>query len=176
MELLKGIKLPEGLRRNLPVWLGLAGIGLIFLSSWLPKTETDTAAPAASAASAASAQTQQQLEEQLTRLVSSIQGAGETVVMVTLDTEREQVYAANQTTESTRSDQEQTSRLQTSHVLLQDGSGQQPLVEPTYMPQVRGVAVVCQGGEDITVVTRITEAVSVVLDLPASRICVTKMN
>ena len=29
MELLKGIKLPQGLRRNLPVWLGLAGIGLI---------------------------------------------------------------------------------------------------------------------------------------------------
>lgn len=174
MELLKGIKLPEGLRRNLPVWLGLAGIGLIFLSSWLPKTETDTAAPAASATSVQTQQ--QQLEDQLTKLVSSIQGAGETVVMVTLDTESEQVYATDQTTESTRSDQEQTSRLETSHVLVQDGSGQQPLVETTYMPQVRGVAVVCQGGEDITVVTRITEAVSVVLDLPASRICVTKMN
>lgn len=173
MEMLKGIKLPQGLRRNLPVWLGLAGIGLIFLSSWLPDTGQE-AAPAASVTSFQSQQ--QQLEEQLTRLVSSIQGAGETVVMVTLDTESEQVYATDQTTESTLSEQQQTSRQETSHVLLQDGSGQQPLVETTYLPQVRGVAVVCQGGEDITVVTRITEAVSVVLDLPASRICVTKMN
>ena len=110
------------------------------------------------------------------RIVEEHSGAGETVVMVTLDTESEQVYATDQTTESTLSEQQQTSRQETSHVLLQDGSGQQPLVETTYLPQVRGVAVVCQGGEDITVVTRITEAVSVVLDLPASRICVTKMN
>lgn len=74
MELLKGIKLPQGLRRNLPVWLGLAGIGLIFLSSWLPDTGQE-AAPAASVTSFQSQQ--QQLEEQLTRLVSSIQGRGD---------------------------------------------------------------------------------------------------
>ena len=162
---------PPKLRQNLPIWLGIAGIFLIFLSSISPAQSQTETAPSEN-----QSQQAQQLQKQLESLISNIEGVGQVEVMLTLDTESEQVYAQDQTIEQNQSQQGGTSRQQSSHVILGSGNGQQPLVETTYLPQVRGVAVVCQGAEDITVVSRITDAVSVVLDLPASRICVTKMK
>ena len=60
-------------------------------------------------------------------------------------------------------------RSQQTHVLLEDGSA---LTETVCLPQVCGVAVLCEGGGDIRVAARITELVSALLDLPSNRICV----
>ena len=163
-------KISPKVRQNLPIWLGMVGILLIFLSSISPQTENQQQEPTSPLHQT------QELEQQLKQLISSIEGVGEVKVMLTLDTENEQIYAQDKTIESNRSPQGDTIRQQSNHVILGNGSGQQPLVETTYLPQVRGVAVVCQGAENITVVSRITDAISVVLDLPASRICVTKMK
>lgn len=38
--------------------------------------------------------------------------------------------------------------------------------------QIRGVAVLCDGGGDVRVAARITEMVGALLDLPSNRICV----
>ena len=54
-------------------------------------------------------------------------------------------------------------------ILLEDGSA---LTETVCLPQVCGVAVLCEGGGDIRVAARITELVSALLDLPSNRICV----
>ena len=51
----------------------------------------------------------------------------------------------------------------------EDGSA---LTETVCLPQVCGVAVLCEGGGDIRVAARITELVSALLDLPSNRICV----
>lgn len=40
------------------------------------------------------------------------------------------------------------------------------------MPQVCGVAVLCEGGGDVRIAARITELVSALLDLPSNHICV----
>ena len=58
---------------------------------------------------------------------------------------------------------------QQTHVLLEDGSA---LAETIYQPQIRGVAVLCDGGGDVRVAARITEMVGALLDLPSNRICV----
>lgn len=58
---------------------------------------------------------------------------------------------------------------QETHVLLQDGSA---LAETTYLPQVCGIAVLCEGGGDVRVAARITELLHSLLDLPTNRICV----
>ena len=58
---------------------------------------------------------------------------------------------------------------QETHVLLQDGSA---LAETTYLPQVCGVAVLCEGGGDVRIAARITELLHSLLDLPTNRICV----
>ena len=48
-------------------------------------------------------------------------------------------------------------------------------VETRLEPEVKGVAVLCEGGDDILVIKRITDLVATVLDIPTNRICVAKM-
>ena len=88
-------------------------------------------------------------------------GAGKTTVMVTLGTGEEMIYALD--TQSGDMQSQQT------HVLLEDGSA---LTETVCVPQVCGVAVLCEGGGDVRIAARITELVSALLDLPSNHICV----
>ena len=102
-----------------------------------------------------------QLENRLETLIAQMDGAGKTTVMLTLETGEETIYALD--TQSGQMQEQQT------HVLLEDGSA---LAETIYQPQIRGVAVLCDGGGDVRVAARITEMVRALLDLPSNRICV----
>ena len=102
-----------------------------------------------------------QLEQQLTELIEQVQGAGKTTVMLTLESGEETVYALD-----TLSGQTQT---QQTHVLLDDGTA---LEQTVYLPTICGVAVVCEGGGDVRVASRITELVGALLDVPSNRVCV----
>ena len=95
------------------------------------------------------------------RAYQPIAGGQDAPLMVTLTTGEETIYAVDTQT----GDLQQ----QEKHVLLQDGSA---LAETTYLPQVCGVAVLCEGGGDVRVAARITELLHSLLDLPANRICV----
>ena len=61
-------------------------------------------------------------------------------------------------------------------MILDDGTGDSALVETTWLPEVRGVAVVCQGGDDAAVQARLTEMVSVLLGVSTNRISIAKMS
>lgn len=104
---------------------------------------------------------QAQLETRLEELISQMDGAGKTTVMLTLETGEEAIYAVD-----TRSDSQQN---QQTHVLLGDGSA---LKETIYQPQIRGAAVLCEGGGDVRIAAKITSMVGALLDLPSNRICV----
>lgn len=143
-------------RTSLAVVVGVLAMLLLLLSELLPSGNTQKAA-----ASAAQTATVSQYQAQLEELISQLQGAGHTTVMVTLSTGEETVYAVDTQT----GDMQQ----QETHVLLQDGSA---LAETTYLPQVCGVAVLCEGGGDVRVAARITELLHSLLDLPTNRICV----
>ena len=147
-------------RTSLAVVVGVLAMLLLLLSELLPSGNTQKAA-VSTAQTVAVSQYQTQLEQQLEGLISQLQGAGRTTVMVTLTTGEETVYAVDTQT----GDMQQ----QETHVLLQDGSA---LAETTYLPQVCGVAVLCEGGGDVRVAARITELLHSLLDLPTNRICV----
>lgn len=146
-------------RAQLAVLLGVLAMLLILLSELFPAAKTVAPIPADEASR--ESVYRQQLESQLTTLIEEIQGAGKTVVMVTLESGEERIYATD-----TQSGQTQS---QETHVLLDDGSA---LEETVCSPVVRGVAVVCDGGGDVRVAARITELVRALLDIPANRICV----
>ena len=59
---------------------------------------------------------------------------------------------------------------------LDTEGGQDALVEMTWEPVIRGIAVVCQGADDITVNAQITEAVSVLTGVSTNRISIAKMS
>lgn len=122
----------EKQRVNLLVCMGLAGLLLLAVSSWLPAdSSTQSAAPAAMTDSTADYAAE--LETRLTALISRVEGAGKTAVMVTLESGSESIYATD-----TDSDGSST------HVLLGSG-GADGLVETVETPRVLGVAVVCEG-------------------------------
>ncbi len=60
-------------------------------------------------------------------------------------------------------------QTQQTHVLLDDGTA---LEQTVYLPTICGVAVVCEGGGDVRVASRITELVGALLDVPSNRVCV----
>ena len=147
-------------RTSLAVAVGVLAMLLLLLSELLPGGDTQKAA-ASTAQTATVSQYQTQLEQQLEGLISQLQGAGRTTVMITLTTGEETIYAVD--TQTGELQQQET------HVLLQDGSA---LAETTYLPQVCGVAVLCEGGGDVRIAARITELLHSLLDLPTNRICV----
>lgn len=149
---LQGCKGPQG-RTRLAVLIGGVAMLLLLLSELMP---TGTKSAAASTAPQEIAAYQTQLENRLETLIAQMDGAGKTTVMLTLETGEETIYALD-----TQSGQ--------MHVLLEDGSA---LAETIYQPQIRGVAVLCDGGGDVRVAARITEMVGALLDLPSNRICV----
>ncbi len=146
---------------SLAALLGVAAMLLILISELWPAAADSAAEQGAASAASAAGIYQAQLEERLAGLISQIEGAGETSVMITLENGEERVYALD--TQTGQNEDRQT------HVLLEDGSA---LEETVYLPTVCGVAVVCDGGGDVRVEARITALVSALLDVPANRICV----
>ena len=102
-------------------------------------------------------------------MIGSIQGAGQVKVAVTLEAGPQTVYALDETDRG-----ENGSEIQ--HILLEDSSGQNALVEMVWEPEIRGIAVVCEGAADIQVQAQITEAVSVLTGVSSNRISIAKMN
>ena len=144
----------------LAVVLGVAAMVLILLNElWPSQAAQETPAEMYTTQSAASYQ--EELETQLAGLIQQIAGAGETTVMITLESGEERIYATDTQTGQNQSQQ--------THVLLEDGTA---LEETVYLPTICGVAVVCEGGGDVGIQARITSMLSALLDVPSNRICV----
>lgn len=118
------------------------------------------------------------LEKKLTDLISSIEGAGATKVMLTLESSSEAVYAQNDKTDM-ESDDENSEKIskENDYVLIKtDSSKEEALLLKIIQPEVKGVAVVCEGGDSIYVQQKIIETISAVFDINASKIKVTKLS
>ena len=159
-------------RINLLLVSGLAGMLLLCMSEWLPAGQSTQNAAQSSQQSQTAAEYEQQLETRLAALIRAMDGAGETVVMVTLDCGEETTYAADTRTEKTSEDTRSSAASQHTHLL----AGAQPVVQSVQAPQVRGVAVLCQGGGNAGTQRRITELVSALTGVGASHITVNKMQ
>lgn len=159
-------------RINLLLVSGLAGMLLLCMSEWLPAGQSTQNAAQSSQQSQTAAEYEQQLETRLAALIRAMDGAGETVVMVTLDCGEKTTYAADTQTEKTSEDTRSSAASQRTHLL----AGAQPVVQSVQAPQVRGVAVLCQGGGNAGTQRRITELVSALTGVGASHITVNKMQ
>lgn len=102
-------------------------------------------------------------EARLGRAISQIDGAGQTMVMLTLETGPETVLALDREGE----------RQET--VILSAGSGYEqtvPLLEKS--PRLQGALIVCQGGGNDKVRLQILEAVKALTGLNANQISICK--
>ena len=112
------------------------------------------------------------LENETKALVEAIDGAGECRVMLTLENTRESVWAKN--SEESRSEGSYSNSYE--YVLYKGQDGETPILVKEYFPQIKGVAIVCAGADDIRVKESIINSLSSVFDIPSSKISVSKLK
>lgn len=108
---------------------------------------------------------EKELEQRLEELLSNVDGAGKTRVMVTLESTQMNVYAMDE--------RDSMGGTEKTHILLDEGGA---LTETIQTPEIGGVAVLCEGGDNVKVAARIHEILSSLLGLSTGRISVTKMS
>lgn len=148
--------------------VGLLGILLIFASEAVKTDKTDKKEVNTDTLSYTD-----ELEEKLENLISSVEGAGKTNVLLTLEETEEYVFAQD-TSSSIKQDSQ--NNTQKEYVIVDDGKGKGGLLIKTVKPKVRGVAIVCEGGDDPLVQQRIYSCVSASLGISTARISISKMT
>lgn len=130
--------------RRIIIIAGIVGIALIFLSSYIDfgsftnqKEEEEFSVTTYST----------EIQSDLQSVISKIEGAGQTHVLLTMENSVEYVYLDNSATKTKE-------------------------IEPI----IRGVLVVCEGGDDPVVIERVTEAVTKALDISTAKVCITKLS
>ena len=163
-------------RVRLLVAAGLLGMGLILCSELLAGEEPKKSEPAMKQPEQQNAQqSEQQLQQRLEEIISQIDGVGECSVMLTFEESERSVYAVEDSVsqEQDRQTNSGSSSSQKKLVLVEDGEGgNQPVLEKKVRPQVNGVVVVCQGAKSMTVCQQVTEAVTTVLGIRSTQVCV----
>lgn len=101
------------------------------------------------------------LESRLESLISDIEGIGYAKVMVSMECGLEYVYAKNTETTDTSLKEE----------YFKD-SDKNALIVKEITPRVRGVAVICTGGDKALIQNKITELVSSLLGIKSTQIFV----
>lgn len=159
------------------VAIGVLGIVLIFLSEMLPKRKSQAAPPTEQTTTE---EYTAALEERLTALIGRIDGVGRCRVMVTLENGIKYVYASEEKTGSDYKTQGDTASQaddsETTVILVQTDNGYEGLLVTELQPTVKGVVVVCEGGGDSVVQTRVKEALTAVLNITEKRVCVVAGN
>lgn len=171
------------------VFIGLVGIALIFFSSvFTPSVSDDDSTEEKSTQMQSTndlIQYQQDLCDELGNMLASIDGVGKTKVMLTMEQSVQNVYATDDDIQQKESSQksgesESTDKQnseKTSYIIVRQSDGsEKALTVSQIMPKVKGVLVVCEGGENAVVRKNVTEAVSAILDISSAHICVTKLS
>lgn len=170
--------------KKIIVIAGFVGIVLIFFSGYFKsddnKKDTDIKNEITTQ------EYTKQLENNLKSIVSSIDGAGETKIMITLENSHETKYATEEKTNSealqetsknsgTQSRQSGDSELK--YIIVKDANGSEKALAITeFEPTVKGVVVVCSGGDIPAVEQRIISAVTTALNVSSKKVCVTKLS
>ena len=126
------------------------------------------------------------LENDLSSILSKIQGAGRVSVMITLNGGTEIIPAKDEsisdkvtnekdTSGGTRIINEKTTDDKVVFTAAQGGNSK-PLIIKEVNPEIKGVIVVAEGAKDSKVKLKISQAVQTVLDIPAYRVTVYERN
>ena len=169
--------------RRIIIIAGIAGIVLILLSGILPRQPSGDGSAASQADYAGY---REDIETRLTDIIDSIVGVGSSKVMVTLQNGVENVYADGEKYDydSVRDDtngdsvrsQERENTEKNPVIIDSAGGGKEALIITQIEPKIKGVVVVCDGGDDRLVQQRVINAVTTALDISSSRVCVTRIS
>lgn len=112
------------------------------------------------------------LEKNTKRIISSISGVGKCEVMITIKATKETVYAQNSDVSS--NDGNYSKKYE--YVFYDGSNGDEPVLIKEYMPEIQGVAVVCEGGNNPEVAEAINAAISSLFNISSSKISISKLG
>lgn len=165
----------------------LCGVALLVIALPVGDSKEETEEKAQEVITAVTKETYEELlEKRLTDMLASVEGVGKTKVMITLKATGEKIvlmerpYEGNETSEI---DSEGGSRnvrdwsqSDTAVYIEQSDGSRIPYVVQETEPEIEGVIVISEGGDNIYVVKEIIEAVSALFDVPSHKIKVMKMK
>ena len=157
-------KIPKEKR---PVILAATGIVLIcaiLLSSFFENDKTEIKDVKTDSEIYEENQYVAELERKLTDIISSIEGAGRVKVMITLENSEENVYAID------------INESKNEYVLIKTSSDEGGLLLKIIQPKVRGVAIVCDGGDVGKVKMSILDATCSAMGISSSKVSISKME
>lgn len=194
---MNGTRLGAGLREKLDavfkgkhsrtlLFVGIAGMALIFLPTVIQTGGSNKPNPSVGAGQLTSQEYVAQLEDRLTGIVGSIEGVGRCQVMVTAESGVEYVYAVEETQNVNRTNsyngdevarETQQENTEQKYIVVDAGNGKkEALVKTERQPAIQGVVIVCEGAGSMVVQERVTQVVTTALGIPYNKVCVTKLS
>lgn len=160
------MKLPTQIKdkKRIAVLAALLLIGTLILL--LPNGESHTADDSVQSLEVSTYA--EKLESRLCELCSHMSGVGEVRVLVTLECGSETVYAENRTENFDST----SSAYSADYLIIESGDGETPVTVKQIYPQIRGVAVVCDGGASPSIKAKLISLLSAALGIPTSKISV----
>jgi len=180
--------------KNIEIYLAiimLAVIASIFLSTLTPKERIDntTKTPQDNGDEPMDESLEfnlhKDIETQLTKILSSIKGAGRVSVMVTLETDMELITASDINKSNTITDEDDgqggkrritEENISETTVTITENGNTKPIILKKNYPSIKGVVVVAEGAIIPEIKRDLSEAVQTVLGIPANRVKVYVMK
>lgn len=168
--------------KKIIIILGLGGIALIFISNFISgnagKSGDETSSISAELSYDGLSEYKKSIEESLSSIISKIDGVGRTDVFLTLENGSENVYAVNRKQNSSSDSSGNTDEsFDTEYFSVRKSDGsEEGLLLKVIEPDIRGVVVVCDGGDDSVVKEKVLEAVTKALNISSARVCISKLS
>lgn len=150
------------------VCVGLTGIILLTLSEIMPTKSDTNEKNSKEPVTDIRDSYEEDIEKRLTSIVSEINGAGRTEVMVTLASSDENVYAVKEKSSDGSKERE--------YIVVDSDNNESGLLLKVIEPEIRGVAIVCEGADSANVRQEIVLTVSAVLGISTNRISIAKIK
>lgn len=191
MDMIKDIKLDDDKKEKIVIFFLL---GVFFLLIATPVSDlTGNRKKQKSTNTGTDQQTQQKkiqekdayitaLENKLEQTIEGMEGAGKVDVMITLkDTgekilDKNQPYESEEETNTEENKESKKNRIQNNQetVLVETEGNTEPIIVRELYPDIEGVVVVCEGGDNSALTIKIKEAVQALFSIDAHKIVVCK--
>lgn len=175
--------LKDDKKTKIIIFLGLLGILLIFFSSITggKKSQSDDGEKKEVTTTT---EYVKRLEDKILDIVVNIQGVGKSKVMVTLENGIEYVYAGEEKTNKDSTEDisgsdskkiQQKDNYEQKLILVDGPNGsREALIKKQIEPTIKGVIIVCEGGDSPSVQERVVSAITTALNIKSNRVCVIK--
>ncbi len=121
------------------------------------------------------------MEEKLQNILEQVEGVGKVEVMITVSSMGKKTVEKDRTAQEesggASGEETSTTRTEETTVYARDSEGNEvPFVTEETTPQIQGVLVAAQGGDNLVVAENITEAAEVLFGVEVHKIKIMKLN